>query len=142
MLVLLLIILPFARHGPCMENVVLVQNATGLLVILPKTKIKMQSLTMPMPMPVPKAKATAKAKAKTVVSKSADDLLRRKKAAQLHLQPRSEASPLLAKPTGLPVLGGLGVFVPTRNANGGIPLPARISKQANARKELNANSCI
>jgi hypothetical protein len=118
-----------------------VPNATGLLVTLPKTKIKMQIVMRPRPMPVPKAKAKAKAKTKTVSSKSAGDLPLRRKAVLLHLQkPRSEASPLLAKKISLPVIGGLKVFATERIATIGIPLRAKISrKMENARKEPSAN---
>ena len=138
MLVLLLINLVIARNGPRLANAFSVLSATGPPLTLPKTKIKMQVVMVPRPMPVPKAKA----KTKTVLSKSADDLLLRTPA-QLHLKPGSEASPLLAKPIGLPVIGGLRVFVPIRSASIGIPASAKISrKMENARKELNANSCI
>ena len=83
----------------------------------------------------------SKAKTKTVLSKSAGDLLPRQKAAQIHLKPGSEASPLLAKPTGLPALDGLEALALTKIVSIGIPLLAAISRQETARKAANANSC-
>ena len=58
------------------------------------------------PMLALKAKAKAKAKVKMVSSRSAGDPLPKKMAGLLHLQPRSEASPLLARPTGQPAIDG------------------------------------
>ena len=57
------------------------------------------------------------------------------------LPPRSEASPLLAKPTGLRASDGLEALALTKNVSIGTPLPAAISKLEHARKAANANSC-
>ena len=94
------------------------------------------------PMLALKAKAKAKAKVKMVTSRSAGDPLQKKMAGLLHLQPRSEESPLLATPIGLLALDGLRAPALIKSAITGIPLSAKTLRQEIARKEPSANSCI
>ena len=105
-------------------------------------KLVGQIQTKARPMLAPKAKAKAKAKVQMVTSKSAGDPLQKKMAGLLHLQPRSEESPLLATPIGLLALDGLRAPALTKSAIIGIPLSAKTLRQAIARKEPSANSCI
>ena len=143
----------FAPSGPRLAIALQAKNAPGQLVTPLKTEVGTKPggpmMKKAKPMPVQKAKEKARKARKArpglllrkVTSSSAEDPLSKKMTGLLHLRPGSEASPLLAKPTGLPALDGLEALALTKIVGIGIPLLAETSRQETARKEANANSC-
>ena len=144
----------FAPSGPRLAIALQAKNAPGQLVTPLKTEVgtkpggpkTKKARSMPVPKAKEKARKARKARPGLLLRKETsssveDPLSKIKMTGLLHLRPGSEASPLLAKPTGLPALDGLEALALTKIVGIGIPLLAETSRQETARKEANANSC-